>query len=161
MKTVTLYFALLLIGEGFASAQDQYLWIRLTGNRVMTNSQYQAVAGDTLVILRGGRITRVPLCEIVQLRVINSSSTLKGVMIGSGSGLAVGALLGFSLQGKDGPGPGSVTTIIALGVIGAIVGGTASALEKPGDVVDVSGMSIEEKRVLVREMVKQSKIDGE
>jgi hypothetical protein len=159
VKTVTLYFALLLIGEGFASAQDQYLWIRLTGNRVMTNSQYQAVAGDTLVILRGGRITRVPICEIVQLRVINSSSTLKGVMIGSGSGLAVGALLGFSLQGKDGP--GSVTTIIALGVIGAIVGGTASALEKPGDVVDVSGMSIEEKRVLVREMVKQSKIDGE
>lgn len=74
MKTIAIYLALLLMGEGVALAQDQYLWIRLTEDRVITNSKYQAASGDTLVILRGGRIMGMLLCEIVHLRVINRSS---------------------------------------------------------------------------------------
>jgi hypothetical protein len=160
MKTIGLCLALLLAEEGIPLGQHQYLWIRLTENRVISNSKYQGVSGDTLVILRGGRIIRVPLVEVVHLRVINGSSTLENVLIGCGSGLAVGALLGVTLPEKGSPEPGATTTLITLGVIGAVVGGVVNSLEKPGDVVDLSTMSVEEKREFVRAITKQGKDDG-
>lgn len=156
MKQTIRLLSLLILVAGCLHGQDQFLWLRLSENRVITNAKFQTVVGETLIVVRAARITQVPLGDIVQLRVMNSSSMLEGVAIGAGTGLALGGLIGFSLQAMDKPGLPPVTTMVSLSLIGGIIGGTMAALEKPGDVVDMAGKSVEEKRDIIRALVARS-----
>lgn len=159
MKRIIRLLSLLILMTGFLSGQDQYLWLRLSADRVVTNSKFRAVQGDTLIILWGGTVTPLPLSEVVQIRVMSGSSIFEGAMIGAGSGLAAGGLTGFTLQAMGKSGPSPATTMIAMGVIGAIVGATVSAIEKPGDLVDLSGKTVEEKRDIIRGIVLQKMLE--
>ena len=82
---------------------------------------------------------------------------LDGALIGGGSGLAAGAAVGYSLRVLDDQGVQPGTLIVAFGVIGAIVGGTVAALEKPGDVIDLSAMNPEQKAILIQDLASRTR----
>jgi hypothetical protein len=42
---------------------------------------------------------------------------------------------------------------MVLGVLGAIIGSVSAAVESPGDVVDLVGKSVEDKREVIRTLI--------
>jgi len=100
--------------------------------------------------VRGGRVLALPLSDVVQIRAMNGSSIARDALVGAGSGLAAGTLTGYLLKTVGGSGSSPLTTIVAFTVIGGVVGGTISSLEKPGELVDLSGLEspLKQRRIL-------------
>jgi hypothetical protein len=151
-RTINVVLAFISLG-GFLHAQERYLWLRLSDDRVVTNAVFQSFSGDSLNVSRGGRTLRVSLQEIEQVRILHESSIWKGTVIGAGVGVAVGGVVGIALRSADNPSPSPVTTTMVLGVLGAIIGSVSAAVESPGDVVDLVGNSVEDKREEIRKLI--------
>ena len=156
MKRMIVLLSVISVVVGCLHSQDQYLWMRLSENRAMTNALFQSLSGDSLVVLRGGRRVSVPLQEIVQIRLIRESSILEGAAIGSGVGLAVGGAVGFSLRAADKSGSSPLRTALMFGVMGAIVGSLSAALDHPDAIVHLAGMTVAEKRKMIETIVTKN-----
>ena len=134
-------------GEG----QDQYVWLRLEGHRVITDARYQSVTAETLRVVRGGAVVELDLDDVVQIRFMQGSSMLQGAAIGAASGLATGAFVASSLNALGRNGTSISTTLAGFTVIGGIIGGTIAALESEGDIVRLDKLDKRSKAGRIRQ----------
>ena len=155
MKTVLLTLSLLMIDVADLRSQEISLWIRLSEDRVLTECKFCNVSNDTLYVSSGNQIVPIPLVQVCQIRGIKNSTVTEGVLMGSGCGVIFGSLLGLSLNTAEKPGPSTGATCLAFAVLGGIVGGVMTALEKPGELVTLEGKSVDEQIRLIRELVRR------
>lgn len=141
----------LLIAPDSVHGQDQYVWLRLTGNRVITNAQYVSVSAESVRVVRGGMVVAVSLDEVVQIRFMKGSSMLEGAAVGAGVGLAAGAVAFASLHDAVANRTSATTTVVAFAFVGGLVGGTVAALQKVGEVVNLNQLDAPAKALRISE----------
>ncbi|HAL57848.1 MAG TPA: hypothetical protein DCP63_15635 [Bacteroidetes bacterium] len=151
MKTLWMIVLLNLVALSASRSQDEHLWLRLTENRVIPDAQFDRVSNDTLYILRGRRVTPMPVGSIIEIHVRKSSTSLYGALLGAGIGGAVGAAAGLGLQLTNTGSTTAVTPILLGCVLGGIVGGVSSAEGEGTASLDLKGMTDEEKSKTIRQ----------
>lgn len=136
-------------------AQERYVSLKLVDGRMVTNAQLDSVSSSSLVLARGGKSVRVPLDEIRQVRFINEPSIVQGAAIGAGIGLAVGGVVGFAVPSSEDGSRSRATSVMLFGILGGIAGSVSGFLGSSGDAVDLSKMSMTEKKEAIEKLLRQ------
>lgn len=93
-RLTVLVTLLLMINQVlWPQSQNHFVWLRLSDERIIINAQFEQISTDSLIVLRGGRMTGIPLEEIIQIRVIREVSIINGMLIGAGAGIVAGAVI--------------------------------------------------------------------
>jgi hypothetical protein len=156
MRTRLMAIMLVCVVHGDLRAQDISLWVRLSRNRVLTDCRFHEISSDTLIVFSGNRREAIPIEQVCQIRGVKNSAILKGALIGSGCGVVAGIVLGLAVNTSDKSGPSTSATSLAFAVLGGIIGGSMSALEKPEDLVSLENMPREEKIKLIQDVVRRA-----
>ena len=156
-----------LIVFKFSMAQENNWQIILSdGNKISCVSS-RILTGSSLFII-GSRITRqIPVQSIVKIRIVKKSKFWEGGKIGFFSGATLGALFGMITYDKqkshnysefqfDLSGAVTIFWGITGGLVGFITGGTVGALHGKDIVFDLSGMTLEEKKVVIRKILDKN-----
>jgi hypothetical protein len=102
------------------------VWITDSGGREL-ETRIVDVSGDIVTTTAGNDVSRLPLSEVVRVRVRDSDSVINGALIGAGAAVASGLLLCRLTEPwencRDGVGP-----MLRIGALGAGVGIAIDAL---------------------------------
>ncbi|MBI2619300.1 MAG: hypothetical protein HYW57_04405 [Ignavibacteriales bacterium] len=136
-----------------ALAQDHYLWLKLSENRVILNATWRGMEGDSLQLLSGGKSLFVPIEEIEQIRVMREGSIVEGAAVGAGIGLAVGMVAGFLARPVRDQNRTMETSALYIGIVGGIIGSVAGSLRDMEQAVPLEGKSVAEKRETIGKLI--------
>lgn len=152
-----LWFMGLLVGLVLSglSAQNQYLWIKLTDDRVVINAVFQELTEETIVVKSGMKRVELSLSEVDRIRVIQQSEILEGTLYGSAIGFGVGTAIGFAAQSNGTDRQNPLSTALIFTVVGGVVGTVKSAFEKPESIIDLQGKNVAEKRRTIESLLLQ------
>lgn len=136
-------------------SQNHFVWLRLSDERIIINAQFEQISTDSLIVLRGGRMTGIPLEEIIQIRVIREVSIINGMFIGAGAGIVAGAVIGAIAKSSDPTSWSPAVAAFSFAIVGGVVGSVVSSFGQPGDVVDLKNKTAYEKREIILKLLSK------
>ena len=156
MKTTTMTFLMLAVTYSGLNGQDNFLWLKLSDDRVVINGEFRRLSGDTLFITNAMRGISLPLKEIVRIRVIQGGTIMEGALLGAGAGFGVGTAVGLLARSSGPDTQYPLGTALIFTVVGGVVGTVKTAFDKPEPIIDLYGKTTEEKRIIIEKLVAQN-----
>lgn len=152
INTIVLAGALLLRFD--ATAQDQTLWLKLSGNRVMPEVTFQSLGDDTIRVRTQAKLYAVPLSSIEQVRILSETAMLKDAGAGGAIGIGLGVLLGLGIQNNGESSAPWLRTAVLGGILGAVAGSVMGGFDDDG-ITLLSGMTNADKKQVLQELIKE------
>ena len=153
MKQIIITLVVVITLASSVQAHEQFVWLRLVNDRVIVNATFERMSDDSLLIVRGNKKLTVLLQDVNQVRFIQGSSIVSGMAIGAGIGLLSGGVIGAIVHSSDPTSWSPEVAATAFAVIGGVVGSVISSFDQPGDLVDLTGKSVDEKREIIQRML--------
>lgn len=154
MKTMVLTVFVLFSISSPLAGQEHHLWIGLSRHRVMPDVVLHTVQDEFVTVSSDGRVSKVWLVEVEQVRVIQEGLIMRGAAVGASVGVAIGGLVGFLGASRDDRNSRVGTTALVVGVMGGIIGSVLESVPEKGEIIELRDRAIDSKREVFEKILR-------